>query len=279
MSAFDTALRRIMTIPREVLKQAFMPTRYDPSRQSRYYDNSIPTSLEALIKDQVIVGRVMKDINLVSGTEVNIPLANVEWERIDNFNTIYRLDDRATAGRTITSTYEVTYGRGNTGINDGSNSYAGYVSNSSSLLKASKDILKASTGLSAVSTSYVQLIGHNVIMVNDVSPAGGYGILRCQVSNDPNLNNIRTQYHQDFATLCLYATRAYVYSSLVIDLDEGMLRGGQQIGRFREIVDNFMDADTMYIEELVRWQKIGVLNDPIQARRVYRLALGIRPKL
>lgn len=277
MSAFDTALRRIMTIPREVLKQAFMPTRYDPTRQSRYYDNTIPLSLETLIKDQVIIGRVMKDIDLVSGTEIEIPLHGVEWEWVDNFNTIYRLSDRDTGGRTVTSVYEVTYGRGSS--QSGHSVHTSYSTNTSALLKASKDVLRGSTGAPSISTSYAQSIGHNVILVNNVSLTNAYGVLRCQVSNDPNLNNLRPQYHQRFASLCLHAVRSHVYSSLVIDLDEGALRGGQTIGRFREIVDNFADADTIYIEELDMWQKIGILNDPIQSRRANKLALGIRPKL
>lgn len=279
MSAFDTALRRIMTIPREVLKQAFMPTRYDPTRAARYYDNTIPLSIETLIKDQVILGRVMKDIDLVSGTEIVIPLYGVEYERVDPFNSIFRLSDRDTGGRTITSCYEVTYGRSSTHSHGSHGTHAGYSTSTSSLLKAAKDVLRASTGTSSISTSHVQIIGHNVILVNDVSLVGTYGVLRCQVTNDPNLNNLRTQYHQRFASLCLHAVRAYVYSSLVIDLDEGALRGGQTIGRFREIVDNFADADTIYIEELDMWQKISILNDPVQSRRANRLALGIRPKL
>lgn len=279
MSAFDTAIRRCMTIPKEVLKQAFMPVRYDPTRKSRYYDNTSPLSLDSVIKDQVILGRVMKDIDLVSGSEVILNLVDASPETINQFNTIYRFDDRATGGRTITSVFEVTYGITNNSLIGSYSAYGNYSSQSSSLLKSARDVLRAGTGMSPTSTAYVQIIGHNVVMVNDISPIQNYGLLRCQVTNDPNLNNLRPQYHQIFANLCLLAVKAHIYAALVVDLDEGMLRGGQQIGRFREIVDSFMDADTMYIEELERWQKIGVLNDPIQARKSMRLALGIRPKL
>lgn len=76
MSVFDTAMRRINTIPSEVLKQAFMPVRYDPTRKSRFYDNTLPVTTDTLIKDQVIMGRVMKDIDLVSGSEVPVPLSS-----------------------------------------------------------------------------------------------------------------------------------------------------------------------------------------------------------
>ena len=278
MSAFDTALRRIQTIPREVLKQAFMPVRYDPTRKARYYDNTTPLSLEAVIIDKIIKDRVLPDINLVSGSEVILPLGEAEFQHIDQYNSIYRFGDKATGGRAITSVYEVTYGYNNNAMIGTYSGYGHYSSQSSMLLKASRDVLRGVSGTVPQSTAYVQLIGHNTVLVNDVSPIQNYGTLRCKVTNDPNLNNLKPQYHQKFASLCLNAAKSYVYTALVIDLDEGMLRGGQQIGRFREIVDSYADQEAIYIEELATWQKISILNDPVQSKKVMRLALGVRPK-
>lgn len=279
MNAIDTALRRINTIPQAVLKQAFMPTRYDPTRKARYYDNTTPLSLDAILRDQLIYGRVLPDINLISGSEDFIPLSRAKQEWIDQFNSIYRFSDEATGGRTITSVYEVTYSYASNSMLGGYGGYGAYSTRSSALLKSARDVLRTSVGSPAQSTAYVQLVGHNAVMVNDITPIQNSGALRCKISHDPNLNNLQPAYQQRFATLALYAARAYVYTALVIDLDEGMLRGGQQIGRFREIVDSFADADNMYIEELSRFTKVGILNDPMQHRKTLRMALGIRPKL
>lgn len=279
MSAIDVALRRINMIPKDVLKQAFMPARYDPTRLARYYDNSIALSLDACITDQVIRGRVMMDIDLISGTMDHLRLDQAEAQFIDPYNTIYRFTEEQTVGRTITSTYEVTYGYGNNTLSGSYNGYGISTARTSMLLKSARDILTASGGVSPRSTSYLQIVGHNTVLVNDVSPIQSYGVLRCMLTNDPNLNNIRTQYHQVFATMCFLACKAYIYTKLLIDIDEGMLRGGQQIGRFREVVDSYSDADQMYIETLDKWQKIGIMNDPSLNRIVGRLALGIRPKL
>lgn len=278
MSAFDTALRRIQTIPKDVLHQAFMPQRYDPTRKARYYDNTTPLSLNAVITDKIILERVMADINLVSGSEVIIPLRDGTFQHIDQYNSIYRFDDQTTGGRTIISVYEVTYGYNNNALIGTYSGYGNYSSQSSMLLKSSRDVLRGAAGVLPQSTSYVQLIGHNTVLVNDVTPVQNYGTLRCKVTNDPNLNNIKPQYYQLFAKMCLEAVKAYVYTQLVIDLDEGMLRGGQQIGRFREIVDSYADADEIYIDELKKWNKISILNDPTQMRKVGRMALGARPK-
>lgn len=279
MNAIDTALRRIMTIPKEVLKQAFMPVRYDPTRQARYYDNTTPLSLEAIIRDQLIYGRVMPDINLISGTEDFIPLSLGKQQWIDPFNSIYRFGDEATGGRTMTSVFEVTYSYASNSMVGGYGGYGSYDNRSSALLKSARDVLRTSVGVSPRSTAYVQLVGHNTVMINDVTPIQNAGALRCKVTHDPNLNNLVPAYHQRFATLALLATKAYVYTALVVDLDEGMLRGGQQIGRFREIVDSYADSDTMYMEELTRFTKVGIMNDPNEYRKVLRMAIGIRPKL
>lgn len=279
MSAIDTALRRIKTIPKEVLKQAFMPTRYDPTRLARYYDNTTPLSIDALIRDQLIYGRVLPDIDLISGSEDFIPLSCAKQEWIDQFNSIYRFNDEVMGGRTITGVYEVTYSYASNSMLGGYGGYGAYNTRSSALLKSARDVLRSSVGTPSQSTAYVQLVGHNAVMVNDITPIQNAGALRCRISNDPNLTNLQPSYHQRFATLALYATQAYIYTALVIDLDEGMLRGGQQIGRFREIVDSYANADQMYIEELSRWTKVGIMNDPMQYRKVMRMALGIRPKL
>lgn len=278
MTAIDTAIRRIMTIPREVLHQAFMPKRYDPTRRTRFYDNATPLSLESLIRDQLIYGRVLPDINLVSGTEVALYLKDAQTEKLDIYNSIYRFGDEATGGRTITSVFEITYGYQNSTLIGGYNGYGNYNNQQSQLLKSTRDIINATKGAPTQSTSYLQLIGHNTVLVSDVSPIQNYGLLRCMVTNDPNLNNLKPAYQIAFAKLALLATKAYVYTALVIELDEGMLRGGQQIGRFREIVDSFADADEMYMEELDNWQKLGIMNDPNQYRKVLRMSLGIKPR-
>lgn len=278
MTTINTALRRIMTIPREVLHHAFAPKRYDPTRRTRYYDNKTPLSLEAIITDQLIRGRVLKDVNLISGTDIEIPLTSGKVEAIDMYTSVYKFDDAATSGRTITNVYELVYGHhyGRMG------GYAGALNQtnqSGMLMKHTKEVIRAAGGPDLNTNHLIQIVGHNTVFVSGTVPRQDYGYLRCMVTNDPNMNNLPPPYQVPFSQLCMLAAKSYVYTALVIELDEGMIRGGQQIGRFREIVDSFADAEEMYMEKLDEWQKIGIMADPNQYRKVLRMSLGIRPKL
>ena len=281
MNPVTVAIQRVKyEIPRDLLNQAFQARRYDPLRRERYSDNTTAVSLDELIRIAVIEGRVSIDLNLLSGSEVLLPLILAEAELIDRYNAVYRFSKTATAGRTITNVYEVTYGYAQNSSVGNYGGYGAYNSRSSQLLSVGKDILKSAAGSAPTSTAYVQIIAHNTVLINDINPIHAYGALRCMISNDPNFSNLRPAYYRDFGELVVLATKAYVYNQLVIDLDEGQLRGGLPLGRIREIVDQYADANQMY-NELVdtKWQKIGLMNDVESYRKVLKLNLGGKPKL
>lgn len=269
-------MRAKAEIPRDILTQAFMPKRYDPARAQRYYDNVSPGNIDHLIKKQVVDGRVAIDVNLISGTELYLPLAFAHREFIDPWNIIYRFDYKETGGRSITAAHEVLYGL-TQGVQIGT--YGAFDTRASQFLHVGRDILNAAGGTTPVGTAYVQLVGPNTILVNDINQVVGPGVLRCQLSNEPNFNNIKPHYYHAFGELIVLATKGFVYNTLVIDLDEGMLRAGQQLGRFREEVDKLADANQMYYEYLTtKWQKISNMNDVERYRKILKISLGGKPK-
>lgn len=278
MAAFDTAMRRVKTIPPDVLKQAFMPRRYDPAASARRYDYNRPASLETAILDKIVEQRVLPDIDLYSGTEISLLLNEAVMEPVDAYNAMYRFSEQQTGGRTITSPLEITYGYGQGTLVGSGQIYNPSLVNGPMTTRVAQDLLSGMSNNGMWSTTYIQLIDHNTILVNDVRPVQRQGLFRCLVSNDPRLNNLDPRYQQEFAELVLLATRSYIYTNLLIDIDEGQLKGGQTIGRFREVVDSYADSETIYQEKLQEWIKIGIMNDPQQYRKVKKMALGIRPK-
>jgi len=269
-------MRTKRTIPIDVLNQAFMPKRYDPTRKERFYDNLEPGVIDHLIKKVIVDGRVAIDVNLISGTELYLPLGWAHREFIDPWNIIYRFDYKATGGRNITAAHEVLYGL-TQGVQIGT--YGAFDTRASQFLHVSRDILNAAGGTTPVGTAYVQIVAPNTILVNDINQVVGPGVLRCQLSHEPNFNNIPSHYYHAFGELIVLATKSFVYNTLVIDLDEGMLRAGQQIGRFREEVDKLADAETMYMEYLTtKWQKIANMADSERFRKILKITLGGKPK-
>lgn len=278
MDPVTTAINNIkFEIPRDVLTQAFMPKRYDPTRRVRYQDNVFAASIDELIRSIVVEGRVAIDVNLLSGTEMILPLAAAARDHVDPWNIIYRFGTDVTGGRRITAVYEVLYSV-TQGLN-GNNVSGLTMQRSSSMLKVGRDILNAADGVNTASTAYCQLVGQNTVLVNDVNQMIVHGGLRCRVSHELNFNDIKPVYYHAFGELITLATKAYIYNTLVIDLDEGAIKGGASLGRIREIVDQYADANQMYKEYLnTKWQRIGLMNDTEAYRKVMKLALGARPK-
>lgn len=277
MSAFDSALRLVKAeISPSLLNLAFLARRYDPVRSERRYDSALPMNVDESIRDKVILARVMPDLNNTMGTEIHLPLNLAQAERIDAYNCIYRFDDRDTNNRTITQVFEITYGMIRDTVAGVVGGVGGYSSSASQLLKSAKDVLNTTPAPSG--TSYISLIAHNTVMVNDVTPLTLHGVLRCVVTNDPNLNNLKPGYHMDFAELVLAATKNYIHTQLNTEIDVAELYAGVALSKITAEIEGFSDAGQIYRDLLKRFHKLGILNDDTQRKRVGRLALGIRPK-
>ena len=135
--------------------------------------------------------------------------------------------------------------------------------------------MDAMGSMPVTSTAYVQLIGENVVMVRDtvLLPANIY--LRCLLENDSNMSHIQLKSYRDFSKLVELAVKAYIYNEYVITMDMGELYAGQQLGRFKEIIDNYADAEELYQTFLTeRWEKVSLMNDRETWTRHLRLRMG-----
>lgn len=252
-------------IPREILNTIFI----DPFKQYR----DMPMDLKEAIRFSVVQPRVMVDCDNIGGVEVRIALDELPGETVNNgLTTVFRIPKSKTNGRSITSVLDVTYGN----LYNTQAGYGGYsYSRSSPVLQAAASVMEAQLRTPHVGTARVELIGENVIMVQDsiILPQNLY--LRCVLENDETLSNIRARSIHVFSKLVVLAVKAYIYNNYVIRLDMGELRGGIQVGRFKEIVDSFADAETMYQEHLhEKWAKTAFMNDMESMKRWTSLLVG-----
>lgn len=269
MNPMQYALNEIrQRIPVQLLQQGF------PSLGTGF-DNTV-VSLDERIRSTVLETRVITDINLLGGTEANLPLSSATVDRVDDFTYVYRLDDRATQGRHVTQVFNLGYGpygvfgSGAIGSTYGNNT----------INQMTQNINNASMGITLVSTSHLSLIGHNTFMVRfpgvPANYIGGDRTLwvRCRIADDGYLSSIRPNAYPVFADLCVLAVKAYLYNSLAISIDEGAIRTGQVLGVIREMLWNMQEAESLYQEARRKWQGVAVAQDPIQYRNF--LSLQIR---
>lgn len=251
MNAIQKAIDDIkFIIPRTILETVFI-------KKELAWRNT-PVNIDAQILIEVIRPRVLVDCNLVGGSEVLISLQGLSAERTNQYTSVYRIPKERSQGRSIISVLNITYADPYAADNVGMATGCGV----SSMMTAAQGMLDSQGAIPLVSSASVQLIGENVVMVRDTSmlPANVY--LRCVIAHDDNMNHLQLRSYKPFSKLCEFAVKAFIYNEYVIKMDQGELYGGQQLGRFKEIVDSYSDAEELYQEHLRdKMQKVLFMND------------------
>jgi len=270
MNVLAYSAKRIRhSIPPEIMRLAFSPRRYDPARRERTRDNAPGLSTDSVLMAQVIVGRVAVDVNLCSGTEERISLRGLAYERANQHQYIYRIPDEYTGGRWITQVYNVSYGHGLYSPTRGP-----AMNNSSVQLDMTAAVMASFSPIADTNTPYVKIIGHNTILIEDAKGRFTDAWLTCQMTHEPNFGNIQPAYYNKFSELCVLATKAEIYNQLVVDLDEGQLKAGMSLGRIREIVDSYADAELMYQDFLRdKWRVSAICNDTEKYRKILKATM------
>lgn len=266
MNPVSKALEEITwRIPREILEIVFI------RREQNWRD--LPLDLKEMINNKVVRPRVLVDCNLHGGTEVRIPLEGIKAETIDQgYTNVYRIPKKLTNNRRIMSVYDVTYASLYQNLGSyGSNAIA----RASPAMQLGSAVMEAQLRIPYTSTAKVQLIGENVVMVQDsiLLPVDLY--LRCQLENEENLNNIQVRSWPVLSELMTLAVKAYIYNTYIVKLDLGEIQGGVAIGRIKEIIEGYADAEVMYQECLAeKWQKVAFMNDGESMTRFIALLVG-----
>lgn len=252
-----------MQIPDALLQALF-------NERGRHF-RATPDTITEHIKAMVIRPRVMVDCDIVGGTEVLLRLEGYQTAQPDDFTRVYRIPKSVTQNRSILSVMNVTF-NDPTGI-----AYYGMATGcqSTQMMATAQGLLDSMGTIPVTSTASVQLIGENVIMVRDTTILPANAFLRCLLASDENMSHLQLRTLRQFSQLCIYAIKAYIYNKLVIDVDVSELYGGFQLGRFREKLDEYADAEELYQNYLRDvWMKVSLMNDSEKWTRTMRMVIG-----
>jgi len=256
MNAITYAINNVRhMIPESVLQLAFSPQAIT-GFGARWRGNQDAVSIDSAIRDKVIENRVNIDCNLTGGTVIAVDLSGCAYEQFDMATRVFRLPYEATGGRRIVSVRTLNY-----------LTYHGiptqHQGQSSQLLSAANDLMKAISSMPIVSTANCQIIGDNTVMVrDDIQHLSDQLGMTCLVENDQGMNNLNPGVYPTYARLVELATKAYIYVNTNIAMDQGVLNGGVPLGRIREMIDGYADANEMYQEFYAQnWAKASFTND------------------
>lgn len=251
-------------IPMDLLQAAFI--------RLEFGDRVLPVNLDYRIRQEILDGKVRPDCDLVGGIEVEVPLGGLRGELVDTYLMVFRIPKSLTRNRLISRVLSVSMGSGQVPgtVPLGAQGY-------SHVLGAAEGVMAAMTPIPIVSTAHVRLIGENTILIADnlMFPSNAY--LRCYVENDADFSHLRSTTYHKFSQLMLLATKAFIYNRLVINTGLAQLVGGQELGRFREILDGYADASDLYdtyLEEV--WRRVAIMDDTTSRERHLRMLLPRR---
>ena len=256
-------------IPSEILFQAFKDDVPDW--------RAAPFNLEQAILNKVIKARVMVDANIVAGEAVNIPLQTVSPIFRDQFCVVYEVPPYLTHNREIVSVLSVSYMPYSNNVG----SYGMGQSNIGPLFNMDtqttfQQIAESYSSIPQTSTASAELVGYNTIRITDpMRSVMGY-ILRCYLTNENYLNNINPRSTLYFSRLCELAVKSYVYNKLYIRIDEAFLKGGQNLGSFKTILEQYADSEELYQTFLQEtWAAVAHMNNTVQHERYMRMQIPI----
>lgn len=271
MNAIQHALSMIkQQIPAEILQAGFTID-----------ENSATVNLTSL-DDKILVkcirARVMLDANIMGGVETVIPLNQIPPSYYEDFYTLYYIPPEAVMNREIISAIGLsslplmsTSGSqamlGNAyGIPNGVNPNYGLGNNA--LMSVADRIGDAAAINGVLHNAHLEIVAYNTIAVYAHFRTLAYLGLRLLLANDNNLNNLQPRSYRHFSTLCTLAVKSYIYNKLVIAINNGYLAGGQDLGMFKSIIDNYSQSEEDYQTYLVNtWAKVAFMNDTARHAR------------
>lgn len=228
-------------------------------------------SLDEQVMNEVIRPRVFLDANLVGGAEILVPLNGLKGEEIETTDMVYRIPKRLTGNRTIMSALNVTYVDAQSMAAAGNYATCGVSAEQS----AGQNLLDAISPMPMISTGRISIIGENVIYIKDSIRIPSNSYLRCIVAHDEAMSHLQPRSYRAFSKLVELAVKAYIYTEYELEMDMSELRGGHSLGKFKDIIERYSDANELYETYLTeKFQKVSFQNDAQLMNRFVRLNTG-----
>jgi len=235
MNAITKAMSEIYyNIPKEIISLAFNDSQAHSA-----------ISLDEVIMSRVIRPRVKVDCNLLGGVS----------DYSTNYGREFLIDvpKTVTGNRSIVTALTLFFNTSATTLNK---------AHTDPLRNASAKQLVISEQPSMITTSRLEVVGENKILVADPTVYFGSGVLKCVVENADNLSNISPRSYIAFSNLCVLAVKAYVYNYLRIKVGSGYISSGHELGVINDVISDYVNASQDYQEYLVNtWRSVMYHND------------------
>lgn len=256
-------------IPRQILDVVFAERRFS-------LNGGKPITIDDQIFAKVVRPRVLVDCDLVGGTEAMVSLDGLDFELTDRMQSVFHIPKEKTQGRSINSVLSISY----------ITPTMANVLNQEGMFQpcsvtatgiAGRAAMNAMLPMVVPSSSRVQLISENTVLVYDNVTSLGIGYIRCILANDEQLSHLQIRSIPFFGRLVELAVKSFIYNEMIVTMDQGRVQGGFEIGAFRSQIEKYEDAETMYTEYLQgTWSRVAFMNDTMSHERYIRSHITFR---
>jgi len=229
---------RMLHIPDMILVAAFKP----------HVENR---TLEALIKEKIVVGIVLEDCNLYAGKLKKIILLDSFRKEmgidqniytISQAYSVYEIPPQDREHRDLTHAIDVSYPSRMMGGSIYPSQYTG----GKSLGSLANEVLSSFTGTPVTITPTPILMANNTVRLDPPMAAHVEWVLTCLLAYDSNFTNIAPHMIEPLSDLVVLATKAYIYNTLINNNDLAAMVGGASLDSFRSIVESYSDSYEKY---------------------------------
>lgn len=274
MNAVNEGIKYVMRhIPKIILKYAYEKTYPQFLRK-------VNVTLEDFIQTKVINEIVINDYNIIGVMEEIIPIAGLplEWLQLEDDYTTVRtmpcvvhIPRSKTQGRRIVSVSNTISMPGSSPYYSGGQYWqTGYPCDTSAISIGARNIVNKSVGTynNTYLNNRVELIGPNTVLIEGLQNITPNSAITCTFSGDECLSHLKGTGILIFRQLCLYAAQHYIYNRCIIELDEGEIKLGVNIGKIKEIIEEYRDADQLYESTLKeKFIRVAFLHDTNKIRK------------
>jgi len=267
----------VYSIPHELLVEGFF------NRTDGFRPPDLVVNPEEAIRREIYYGRVLPALNMVAGECVAVPLYNLPIERYMGNMVVISIPKDRTNNRSIVSADVVSFlpwsTLSNWYVNNGNaRSYQGTLGVNNTQLTsgtaASMAVLQSYSTIPWAGTASVELLADNVIRYPDTYLYSNQGYLKCYLEMNDQLQNVSPRLAHKLGTYITLATKSFLWRTLAVKVNQGKLQGGYELGVFKEILDDYRDAEQSFLDMTPSIQRAFLTADPHTRKDLLRLQMG-----
>lgn len=242
-------------IPKEILQIA-------ATEDLSFYNSNV--TIDEKLMTRVIKNYLLMDINLLTTTSRQITLDRcIVTQYLNNskqYEYLIEIPDSVLDGKEVISASYIFYNMllPQMGMMTGN-----------AMDNAMSTMMQAHSSLNMLVTNRLEVVGKNLILVNTGNVNWSFlnSTIQLNISPNANLSHVKGTAIIELGKLAVLCAKQWIYNTLIIQIDQGYIRGGHSIDTVKNKIESYESALELYYEKLESWSKIGFMLDTAQYQK------------